>query len=147
MLSKLSLISASKSLHSNLMNLRSLAMHGHGLQSFSTTTHAPPESKVLYEQHTPTVGEMKLNAPKNLNSLDFEMVHIMMKKLKYWQARPDTAPRVLLMSGVGGKAFCAGGDIKLIYESGTGKADPKIKTQFFHDEYVLDYNLTQMTPL
>ena len=128
MLSKLSLISASKSLHGNLMNLRSLASYGHGLQSFSTATHAPPEAKVLYEQHTPTVAEMKLNAPKNLNSLDFEMVHIMMKKLKYWQARPDTAPRVLLMSGVGGKAFCAGGDIKLIYESGTGKADPKIKT-------------------
>lgn len=129
MLSKLSLISASKSLlHGNLMNLRSLASYGHGLQSFSTATHAPPEPKVLYEQHTPTVAEMKLNAPKNLNSLDFEMVHIMMKKLKYWQARPDTAPRVLLMSGVGGKAFCAGGDIKLIYESGTGKADPKIKT-------------------
>ena len=51
------------------------------------------------------------------------------------------------MSGVGGKAFCAGGDIKLIYESGTGKADPKIKSQFFHDEYALDYNLTKMSPL
>jgi 3-hydroxyisobutyryl-CoA hydrolase len=51
------------------------------------------------------------------------------------------------MSGVGGKAFCAGGDIKLIYESGTGKADPKIKTQFFHDEYVLDYCLTHMNPI
>jgi len=46
------------------------------------------------------------------------------------------------MSGVGGKAFCAGGDIKLIYESGTGKADPSIKSKFFHDEYVLDYQLT-----
>lgn len=128
MLSKLSIISASKNLHANLMTLRSLASYGHALQSFSTATHVPPEPKVLYEQHTPTVAEMKLNAPKNLNSLDFEMVHIMMQKLKYWQARPDTAPRVLLMSGVGGKAFCAGGDIKLIYESGTGKADPKIKT-------------------
>jgi enoyl-CoA hydratase/carnithine racemase len=35
---------------------------------------------------------------------------------------------VLIISGVGGKAFCAGGDIKHIYESGTGKADPKIKS-------------------
>lgn len=51
------------------------------------------------------------------------------------------------MSGVGGKAFCAGGDIKLIYDSGTGKADPKIKNQFFHDEYVLDYALTKTIPL
>lgn len=52
------------------------------------------------------------------------MVHIMIKKLKTWNQNPLVAPRVLLISGVGGKAFCAGGDIKLIYESGTGKADP-----------------------
>jgi hypothetical protein len=68
------------------MNLRSLATHGHGLRSFTTaSSHPAPEPKVLYEQHTPQVGEFKLNAPKNLNSLDFEMVHMMIKKLKYWQ--------------------------------------------------------------
>ena len=142
MLSKISLISGSKGLHGNLMKLRSLAMNGHKLQSFSSATHAPLESKVLYEQHTPTVAEMKLNAPKNLNSLDFDMVHLMLKKVSEWNKTPSKAPRVLLMSGVGGKAFCAGGDIKLIYESGTGKADPTIKSKFFHDEYVLDYQLT-----
>jgi len=81
MLSKLSL-NASRSLHSNLMNLRSLVSHGHGLQPFSTTSHAAHEPKVLFEQHTQSVGEFKLNAPKNLNSLDFEMVHLMIKKLK-----------------------------------------------------------------
>ncbi len=132
---------SSSSLHSNLMNLRFLSRYG--LRSFSTSH---PDQKIIYEQLSPHVGEIKLNAPKNLNSLDFEMVHSIIKKLKVWQAKPDLAPRVLLMSGVGGKAFCAGGDIKLIYESGTGKADPKIKNQFFHDEYVLDYALTQMNP-
>lgn len=68
--------------------------------------------------------EFKLNVPKNLNSLDLEMVHLMIKQLKSWNLNPTSAPRVLLISGVGGKAFCAGGDIKLIYESGIGKADP-----------------------
>lgn len=87
-----------------------------------------------------------MNAPKNLNSLDLEMVHLMLRRLKQWHSEPDITPRVLLVSGVGGKAFCAGGDIKNIYESGTGKADSKIKSQFFHDEYVLDYSLTQMKP-
>jgi enoyl-CoA hydratase/carnithine racemase len=71
----------------------------------------------------------------------------MLKKVQHWKNNPQVAPRVLLISGVGGKAFCAGGDIKLIYESGTGKADPTIKQRFFHDEYVLDYSLTQMKPL
>ena len=68
--------------------------------------------------------EFNLNVPKNLNSLDLEMVHLMIKQLKSWNLNPTSAPRVLLISGVGGKAFCAGGDIKLIYESGIGKADP-----------------------
>ena len=75
------------------------------------------------------------------------MVHLMLKEVQKWEQKPQTAPRVLLISGVGGKAFCAGGDIKLIYESGTGKASPTIKSQFFHDEYVLDYSLTHMKPL
>ena len=86
--------------------------------------------------------EFKLNAPKNLNSLDFDMVHLMLKKVKQYHTNPQNAPKVLLMSGAGGKAFCAGGDIKLIYESGTGKADASIKSSFFHDEYILDYHLT-----
>lgn len=91
--------------------------------------------------------EIKLNAPKNLNSLDMEMVHIMLQRVCKWNAEPSSAPRVALISGTGGKAFCAGGDIKQVYESGTGKIDPSIKQQFFHDEYVLDYFLTQMKPL
>ena len=70
------------------------------------------------------IMEFKLNVPKNLNSLDLEMVYLMIKQLKSWNLNPTSAPRVLLISGVGGKAFCAGGDIKLIYESGIGKADP-----------------------
>jgi enoyl-CoA hydratase/carnithine racemase len=30
------------------------------------------------------VTEFKLNAPKNLNSLDFDMVHLMLAKVKHW---------------------------------------------------------------
>jgi enoyl-CoA hydratase/carnithine racemase len=47
---------------------------------------------------------------------------------------------------VGGKAFCAGGDIKLIYDSSVGKADPKIRSEFFAREYIADYGLSQMAP-
>ncbi|TNV77801.1 hypothetical protein FGO68_gene8891 [Halteria grandinella] len=99
------------------------------------------------ENHSPALTEFKLNVPKTLNSLDMDMVHKMLEKVKYWHFNPEQAPRVLLISGVGGKAFCAGGDIKMVYESGIGKLDPSIKAKFFHDEYVLDYSLTQMRPL
>lgn len=116
----------SKNLHSNLLKLRSLA-NGQAIRTFSTAAAVAPESKVIFENHTPAVFEFKLNAPKNLNSLDMEMVHLMLGKVKEWQNNPQGAPRVALISGVGGKAFCAGGDIKHIYESGIGKIDPKIK--------------------
>ena len=71
----------------------------------------------------------------------------MLAKLKEWNTNPYLTPRVVLISGSGGKAFCAGGDIKNIYESGTGKADPNIKSVFFSKEYLLDYALTQMKAL
>jgi enoyl-CoA hydratase/carnithine racemase len=46
------------------------------------------------------------------------------------------------MSGVGGKAFCAGGDIKRIYDSKVGKEDESIRAKFFAREYLADYALT-----
>ena len=47
-----------------------------------------------------------------------------------------------MIQGVGGKAFCAGGDIKNIYDASVGKEDPKVKAEFFAREYLLDYSLT-----
>ncbi len=87
-----------------------------------------------------------LNAPKTLNSLDLDMVHMMLAKVKEWDEKPDKAPRIVMITGTGEKAFCAGGDIKSIYDSGTGKTDPNIKSEFFATEYLLDYALTQMKP-
>jgi enoyl-CoA hydratase len=96
----------------------------------------------LFEQHTQDVFEFKLNAPKALNSLDLEMVDLMLSKVQKWHKDPNHAPRIALISGMGEKAFCAGGDIKNIYDSGNGKADPSIKHEFFAREYLLDYSLT-----
>lgn len=70
------------------------------------------------------------------------MVELLLAKLKEWHSDPSKAPRVALISGVGEKAFCAGGDIKNIYESGIGKAPAHIKSEFFAREYLLDYALT-----
>ena len=88
-----------------------------------------------------------MNSPKTLNSVDLDMVNILTDKLKEWHFNPEQAPRVVLMSGVGGKAFCAGGDIKNLYDVNIGKGDPKVKAEFFAKEYLVDFNLTQMKPL
>ena len=61
------------------------------------------------------------------------MVDIIGLQLKEWNSSPDeNAPRVVIMSGTGGKSFCAGGDVASLYNSHIGKegSDPNLKTKF-----------------
>lgn len=87
---------------------------------------------------------MVLNKPRALNAVDTEMCQMMNDKLLEWHVKPETAPRVTLMSGAGGKAFCAGGDIVSIYH-GRKKGVPTSELlNFFGTEYLLDYSLSQL---
>lgn len=61
--------------------------------------------------------------------------------------QPKGAPRVLLMTGAGEKAFCAGGDIVSLYKAHTDPTkDQSVKKKFFEYEYLLDYSLSKMSP-
>lgn len=70
------------------------------------------------------------------------MVDSMIKELKRWHLNPEKAPKTCIIKGEGGKAFCAGGDIKSIYYAREGKVDRSIKQKFFAREYLLDYTLS-----
>mmetsp|Transcript_28641 Transcript_28641/g.35479 ORF Transcript_28641/g.35479 Transcript_28641/m.35479 type:complete len:141 (+) Transcript_28641:26-448(+) len=129
-------------LQRNLERLRSLRFGMEPARAFST---APtPASKVLFEQRSPVIAEWKLNSPKALNSVDTEMCTLMIDELKKWHTTGQS-PRVLMMSGTGGKAFCAGGDIVSLYKAHTTPgADKSCLRDFFAREYLLDYTLSQM---
>ena len=77
-----------------------------------------PTASVVFEQLTQDVFEFQFNRPKALNSLNLEMCHKMLKLVKTWHLAPEVAPRVVMMSGRGGKAFCAGGDVVSLYKAG-----------------------------
>ena len=62
--------------------------------------------------------EFQLNRPKALNSLSTDMIYDMLKMIKPWVTGESTAPGVLMISGAGEKAFCAGGDVVGLYNSG-----------------------------
>jgi len=66
----------------------------------------------------------------------------MNQQLQNWHKNPSSAPRVALMSGNGGKAFCAGGDIVSLYHGKKKGMNPKELTTFFAEEYLLDYSLS-----
>jgi enoyl-CoA hydratase/carnithine racemase len=86
-------------------------------------------------------GVATLNAPASLNSLSVAMVRLMTPKLREW-ARDDGIVGVLL-DAAGEKAFCAGGDLRQLYQTllECGPARNTYAEAFFGEEYVLDHQI------
>ncbi|MCL1147021.1 enoyl-CoA hydratase/isomerase family protein [Shewanella marinintestina] len=87
------------------------------------------------------VGVATLNIEKALNALNLNMVQALSAQLNAWQ-RDDNIAAVVL-DGAGEKAFCAGGDVRAIYQASitTPGEITAAATEFFKQEYELDYLL------
>jgi enoyl-CoA hydratase len=88
---------------------------------------------VLFDQRG-SLGLITLNRPKALNALTHEMCLAMKAQLDTWAT--DDAVKTVAIRGTGEKAFCAGGDIRALYDS--GKAKTPYALEFYRDEYRLD---------
>src|SRR5690625_3907457 len=88
---------------------------------------------VLTETHG-AVGHLVLNRPEALNSLNLEMVRAMQQQLNAWAE--DDAIKAVVLRANGDRAFCAGGDIRSLYDSYF--ADDGMYVDFFKEEYALD---------
>lgn len=91
------------------------------------------EPEVLFEQRGAS-GIITLNRPKALNALTLGMVRAMMLQLKAWAQ--DTHVQAVVIRGAGDRAFCAGGDIRALYDSGREKTD--YASAFWGEEYQLN---------
>ncbi len=81
-----------------------------------------------------------LNVEKSLNSLSLEMIDLLYGKLIEWQK--DETIALVFLQAAGDKAFCAGGDIRKLYDSMLACGSQKQNVyaeQFFEREYRLDY--------
>lgn len=78
-----------------------------------------------------------LNRPAALNAQNLAMVRAFRAQLRIWEADPTVT--TLLIRGAGGKAFCAGGDVRAIWQ----EPDPAARMAFFTDEYALCYELAK----
>jgi len=83
------------------------------------------------------VGRITLNRPKALHALTLGMCEAMIDALQAWKV--DDAVRCVLIDHSGERGFCAGGDIRMLAESGAG--DGKAARLFFHTEYRLNHLL------
>ena len=81
------------------------------------------------------VGRITLNRPKALNALTHDMCKVIEKYLNLWLA--DENIMVIVFDAVGGKAFCAGGDITEMYIRGKA-GDLDYGHAFWRDEYRLN---------
>ncbi len=82
-----------------------------------------------------------LDAPARLNALSHAMCAAIGEKLAVW--RDDPAVRgVLLKAAEGSRAFCAGGDIRALYEARKA-GDTAGPMRFFADEYVTNWRVAR----
>lgn len=104
------------------------------MNQFAPTSQ--PEDEIQFDVIN-QVGLITLNRPKVLNALSHGMVRAMAAQLDAWAE--DDGIRAVLVRGAGEKAFCAGGDIKSLYQS--WQQDGALHHDFFVDEYRLDYQI------
>ncbi|WP_321902015.1 enoyl-CoA hydratase/isomerase family protein [Paraburkholderia tropica] len=94
-----------------------------------------------HEQHVRThvadrIGYIELDRPQALNALSTAMVDAMQDALDRWRDDPDVLAVVVRTPHP--RAFCAGGDIRFLYESFRAGDQAALDT-FFIDEYRLDH--------
>lgn len=80
------------------------------------------------------IGHLTLNRPAGLNAVNLEMVRLLDQQLRAWAV--DSAIHAVVLRANGEKAFCAGGDIRSLYDS-FKRGDTEHET-FFEEEYALD---------
>jgi enoyl-CoA hydratase len=89
---------------------------------------------ILFERRG-KAGFVTLNRPKALNALSHAMVSALAAQLTRWADDPEVVR--VVVTGTGGKAFCAGGDIRSIYDARQA-GETEGLAGFFRDEYLLN---------
>jgi enoyl-CoA hydratase len=76
-------------------------------------------------------GRLTMNRPQALNALTLGMVRKIAEALTAW--KDDPAVKLVLLDGAGGKALCAGGDVRSLYDSRTQGSG--LARAFWSEEY------------
>lgn len=80
-------------------------------------------------------GTLLMNRPRALNALDQAMIAGFSAAIADWRA--DPAVRLVLLEGAGGKAFCAGGDVRAM-RAAVLAGDVGTVERFFAEEYAVN---------
>ena len=86
------------------------------------------------------IGTVLMNRPRALNALDIGMIRGLQAALDAW--RDDAAVRLVLLEGAGGKAFCAGGDVRGIRGFAVAGDTASVEA-FFSEEYAMNRGIAR----
>ena len=82
------------------------------------------------------VAILTINRPQALNALTLANYRRFAPALRAWASDPSV--HAVVVRGAGERAFCAGGDVRAVYEAGRGiSGDPDLPAIFFREEYEL----------
>lgn len=93
----------------------------------------------LIVKKTGRIGHISLNRPKAIHALNLAMCAGMIAALQEWA--DDDGVEAVIIDHEDGRGFCAGGDIRMLAESGAKEGADKGRDarQFFHTEYRLNH--------
>ena len=119
-------------------------------RALSSEASATPEQEPeLLIANAPGLRIIDLNRPKVLNSLNGAMVRTLLPLVQDWQ-QPNGDVHLVVLRGSSERAFCAGGDIRFLYDCASiGEGPPLAAAHaFFYDEYTLNHALgTSRVPI
>ncbi|MBM3489395.1 MAG: enoyl-CoA hydratase/isomerase family protein [Alphaproteobacteria bacterium] len=91
------------------------------------------QTDILFERRG-ELGQVTLNRPAALNALTLDMAIALDRQLHAWEADPKV--KAVLIQGAGERAFCAGGDVRRLFEA--GRAGERYPYDFYRHEYRLN---------
>ncbi len=97
----------------------------------------PDHQALVLSEVRNKVGHLTLNRVAAFNAINLDMVRRIAQQLNDW-ATDDTVVAVVLRAN-GDKAFCAGGDIRELYNN--AKEGNDLNQTFFSEEYALDQHI------
>jgi enoyl-CoA hydratase len=94
-----------------------------------------PAEPTVITRRQGRIGRILLNRPKALNAIDLSMIQAIAAALDEW--REDPSVHAVVIEGAGGRAFCAGGDIRQV-RADSMAGDHAAIEEFFRAEYALN---------
>jgi enoyl-CoA hydratase len=94
----------------------------------------------ILTRKTGSIGHITLDRPEALNALTQEMCVEMTRALQDYAADPSIG--AVVVDGAGERAFCAGGDVILLHDSGKAgddRAEKFWRTEYALNEYIFRY--------